>query len=814
MEERSKADEVTPPPVLFDWLERIGLGYAVKKFEEAGCDTPQKFHAVEEKDLDRFGVQKEEDRRKLLELVEKVRNVILARKTPLTESSIPEDFAKDESATIKENKDAFEYAETMEEKMRHSENKFVSRPPSPLICESDAEVFRRLSNTGSIDNKSDNDAIVKECGGDRARVFIDEVAHGSQKIREDADVGGKTTLDPSVEKGTEHGYVVEEMDVVAAHSRLGDSEVSEATSSIRVCVRKRPLSAHERKRKEKDTVEIAGKQRIRVHEPRTKVDLTSYVETYDFAFDEVFGEKDSTELIYHQTTKALVGSIFRGGRATCFAYGQTGSGKTYTMLGADDATSLSNSSTETGHKNIGLYALAARDIFTRLSSTANSHLEAHVSFYEIYGNGIYDLLNSRRKLRCMENHCNKICIIGLAERRVATVDSLFRAIACGTSLRKTGSTGANLDSSRSHAILQISLKSKRKSLPGGKISFIDLAGSERGKDTTHNDRQRRLEGAEINKSLLALKECIRALHHKNSHTPFRGSKLTQVLKDSFIGGGTHTVMIATIAPNAANCEHSLNTLRYAYRVKEIEGDSVTTSPFSAKSKKRGAAVRKPHATAALPPPPVGEPPSWASTRRKENESESVAARVILNDEQDSENISTPGIDKMLVGAEHDTSIERKSRLVLQEISRDQNGAVVRPGTDHADASTHAEVEGAAEEETLADVGSIDDIDDPLDNITATTDYQDRLGCPDESVRTMLKEESRLLEIHRGQIKQCIGLLDREMSLVDDMELPDASIETYVRSLRSILNEKERGFRALKERLDAFEARLVERPSNG
>ncbi|CEG82380.1 Putative Kinesin family member 2/24 [Rhizopus microsporus] len=80
-----------------------------------------------------------------------------------------------------------------------------------------------------------------------------------------------------------------------------------------------------------------------------------------------------------------------------------------------------------------------------------------------------------------------------------------------------------------------------------------------------------MEGAEINKSLLALKECIRALDKDKRHTPFRQSKLTQVLKDSFVGH-SRTCMVATISPGGSNSEHTLNTLRYADRVKELKGE--------------------------------------------------------------------------------------------------------------------------------------------------------------------------------------------------------------------------------------------------
>jgi kinesin family protein 2/24 len=80
----------------------------------------------------------------------------------------------------------------------------------------------------------------------------------------------------------------------------------------------------------------------------------------------------------------------------------------------------------------------------------------------------------------------------------------MQIIEFGTGVRVTAQNGTNVDSSRSHAILQISLKNGNK--VHGKISFIDLAGSERAADHADQlEKQTRIDGAEINKSLLALK---------------------------------------------------------------------------------------------------------------------------------------------------------------------------------------------------------------------------------------------------------------------------------------------------------------------
>ena len=99
--------------------------------------------------------------------------------------------------------------------------------------------------------------------------------------------------------------------------------------------------------------------------------------------------------------------------------------------------------------------------------------------------------------------------------------------------------------------------------------MVDLAGSERAADCQSNNRVRRLEGAEINKSLLALKECIRGLDNKSTHIPFRAAKLTMVLRDSFTSTrSSKIVMIACINPGSSSSDHTINTMRYAERLKE------------------------------------------------------------------------------------------------------------------------------------------------------------------------------------------------------------------------------------------------------
>ncbi|NWY52293.1 KIF24 protein, partial [Chionis minor] len=344
------------------------------------------------------------------------------------------------------------------------------------------------------------------------------------------------------------------------------------SEKIRVCVRKRPLGLREERRGEVNIITVKDKETLLLHEKKEAVDLTQYILQHVFYFDEVFGESCTNQDVYMKTAHPLIQHIFNGGNATCFAYGQTGAGKTYTMIGT--------------HRNPGLYALAAKDIFRHLeASQSRKDVLVLISFYEIYCGQLYDLLNGRKRLFAREDSKHVVQIVGLREVQVDSVDLLLEVILKGGKERSTGATGVNSDSSRSHAIIQIQIKDTANRT-SGRISFIDLAGSERAADARDSDRQTKMEGAEINQSLLALKECIRALDQEHAHTPFRQSKLTQVLKDSFIGN-SKTCMIANVSPSHIATEHTLNTLRYADRVKELKKGIKCSTPVITRHRTAG-----------------------------------------------------------------------------------------------------------------------------------------------------------------------------------------------------------------------------------
>jgi kinesin family protein 2/24 len=184
------------------------------------------------------------------------------------------------------------------------------------------------------------------------------------------------------------------------------------------------------------------------------------------------------------------------------------------------------------------------------------------------------------------------------------------------------------------------LRHKKSGKLRGKLSLVDLAGSERGNDTKSHNSQRRNESAEINTSLLSLKECIRALGaNKNGHVPYRASKLTLLLKDCFTSSQAKTTMIATVSPGASSADHTLNTLRYADRIKEqkVGGDTKSATKSSVASKKTTPKENKPPPESSRreskPPPESSRRAAVAAAKSEEVELRETV-QVVFEQEED------------------------------------------------------------------------------------------------------------------------------------------------------------------------------------
>lgn len=286
---------------------------------------------------------------------------------------------------------------------------------------------------------------------------------------------------------------------------------------------------------------------------------------HKFIFDRLFDEDATQNEIYESTTKPSIDAVLNGYNSTIFAYGATGCGKTYTISGTPE--------------NPGVIFLAVKELFNRIQNQEDKHITVQVSYLEIYNEMIKDLLNietNPKRLTLLENQNKEITVSNLTLVDAGNVEEVMDVIIKGNYNRTVSPTAANATSSRSHAVLQVYVNLSPyvsdiyENTSRSVLSIIDLAGSERA-SATKNKGMRLYEGANINKSLLALGNCINALcdPRKALHVPYRDSKLTRLLKFS-LGGNCKTVMIVCISPSSRHYDETLNALKFANRAKEIK----------------------------------------------------------------------------------------------------------------------------------------------------------------------------------------------------------------------------------------------------
>ncbi|PIK62575.1 putative kinesin-like protein KIF18A-like [Apostichopus japonicus] len=360
-------------------------------------------------------------------------------------------------------------------------------------------------------------------------------------------------------------------------SQHPDDQCGADNSNVRVVVRLRPMNDRETQANSNSIIHVLD-ENVLIFDPKPENSPSHFYHgkrvrhrnmlkrknrDLRFAFDHVFDGSSTQDYVYENTTRTIVDSVLTGFNASVFAYGATGAGKTHTMLGA-------------GSESPGVIYLTMVELYQKISAMqSEKSCNVTVSYLEVYNETVKDLIKPSGPLAIRKTQ-NGVLVSGLSVHKPKSAEELFQMLEFGNQNRTQHPTDANKQSSRSHAVFQVFVRQKDRTaglkadVGLAKMSLIDLAGSERATVTTNRGARFR-EGANINKSLLALGNCINALADakRKGHVPYRNSKLTRLLKDS-LGGNCKTVMIAAISPSHLSFEDTYNTLRYANRTKDIK----------------------------------------------------------------------------------------------------------------------------------------------------------------------------------------------------------------------------------------------------
>ncbi|XP_042223542.1 kinesin-like protein KIF19 isoform X3 [Homarus americanus] len=342
-----------------------------------------------------------------------------------------------------------------------------------------------------------------------------------------------------------------------------DGDEKSASERLMVTVRVRPLTSDERLKGCYRITQAIDSKMVTLQEQETNKNdhlRQKRKQEKGFAYDRLFGEDSNQKEVYEDTTKPLVNDVVNGFSATVFAYGATGAGKTFTMVGTQDEP--------------GIMVRALNDLFQSLGENESRKTKITMSYLEIYNENIRDLLQPSGTLELREDaKTGVIQVAGLSEKTIVSTKEVMKLLTKGNKERTCEPTAANKTSSRSHALLQVNvrrseLKGESEEIKQGRLFMVDLAGSERAKQTQNKGKRLR-EGAHINRSLLALGNCINALAEgRAKYVNYRDSKLTRLLKDA-LSGNCRTVMVAHVSPCHQHREETRNTLIYADRAKNI-----------------------------------------------------------------------------------------------------------------------------------------------------------------------------------------------------------------------------------------------------
>eukprot|EP01033_Poteriospumella_lacustris_P018043 gene18043-12939_t len=345
-------------------------------------------------------------------------------------------------------------------------------------------------------------------------------------------------------------------------------------------------------RKDGGTVAISGIQSVAANgQSCTYFSGISHA-NHKFAMDRIFTGDATQNDVYDVVARPIVDSCLKGYAGLVLAYGPTGSGKTYTMRGPQGGE---------------LRGIMPRCIEQILSATSNGTNEVWASYLQIYCEQISDLLrdNAQDNIPAIDltnpatatHHFhgdaqlnlrikpdgNGVYVEGLMRYRIASVDDLFDVLERGDQYRSVAATNSNEFSSRSHAVLMLSIMIPEEStdpitgavtiddrvMREGQLMLVDLAGSERAHASEGRNYLRLEEAKAINLSLSALGNVMNALAENKPHVPYRDSKLTRLLQNC-LGGTARTAIIVNVVPGEDATGETLNALRFANRASKVK----------------------------------------------------------------------------------------------------------------------------------------------------------------------------------------------------------------------------------------------------
>jgi len=399
----------------------------------------------------------------------------------------------------------------------------------------------------------------------------------------------KQSLSAEVENARQ--LEVPEADIKEAEGvrRRIHNAIEDRKGQLRVYCRIRPFNERELALGDEQSLTILDDMTVRMANGGT------------FSFDGVFAPGLQSDIF--EDCRDLVQSAVDGHNVTIFTYGQTGAGKTYTMYGTEEAE--------------GIAPRTITEVFDNIHGSLHRHnVKVSGSMVEIYGGALVDLLvdtpvsnpraagmqssprssvtgfsqgtpaspmqSSPRKLS-VKHRAGTVQVDNLIEQPVYSAVELTALLERGISRRAVATSAMSANSSRSHVIFSITIKRVNRETEEslcGKISLIDLGGSERLKKSEVTGEQRK-EAIAINKSLSALGDVIEAVTKRQPQVPYRNDNLTRFLQDS-LGGTAKTLMFCNCSPAKSNMHETLMSLRYATRAKRITNSTNNAVPMLAR----------------------------------------------------------------------------------------------------------------------------------------------------------------------------------------------------------------------------------------